>query len=164
MQCGGACDAPVGRSCVHRIPPVRCGEIPSLSFPTLETSLGKSRLLQGGEQVVTLGSVSRHPLWAAQNPRSESRPPPSAARSGDCPWWDPSSLAFSQASPALRPRPGDLVMTGPACGCSLGLLSWPRKGQTWARAGSWGGWSECLGFLAPETGRIPHLSHEALSK
>lgn len=72
---------------------------------------------------------SRHPLWAAQNPGSESRPPPSAAPSGDCPWWDLSSLAFSQASPALRPRPGDLVMTGPACGCSLGLLSCPGRAR-----------------------------------
>lgn len=106
---------------------------------------------------------SWHPSWAAQNPGSESRPPSSAAPSGDCPWWDPGSLAFSQASPALNPRPGDLVMTWPACGCSLGLLSWPRKGQTWARAGSWGGWSKCLGFLARETGRIPRLPHEALS-
>ena len=104
---------------------------------------------------------SRPPSWAAQNPRSQSRPPPSAAPSCDCPWWDPGSLAFSQA---LSPRPGDLVMTGPACDCSLGLLSWPRKAQTWARAGSWGGQSKCLSFFAHETGRIPRLRHKVLSK
>lgn len=150
---------------MHCIPPVRCGEMPSLSFPTLETRLGKSWLLQGGGQAVTLGSVTVGTPrgWAAQNPGSESRPPSSAAPSGDGPWWDPGSLAFSQASPALNPRPRDLVMTWPACGCSLGLLSWPRKGQTWARAGGWGGWSKCLGFLARETGRVPRLPHESLS-
>lgn len=65
---------------------------------------------------------------------------------------------------ALNPRPGDLVMTWPACGCSLGLLSWPRKGQTWAERAAGRVEQVPGGFLArKKQGRIPHIPHEALS-